>query len=104
LARKKQSARPKLNPATKIAAAKRAIIISAAPAKAGPGKRDSLIRRVLKVLGPGLVTGAADDDPSGSDPKIIGKRHLPVYLKIVGWTATLIMALASIAMFLTSGK
>src|SRR6201993_2700130 len=33
--------------------------------KAGKGKRDSLLRRVLKVLGPGLVTGAADDDPSG---------------------------------------
>jgi NRAMP (natural resistance-associated macrophage protein)-like metal ion transporter len=29
------------------------------------GKRDSFIRKVLKVLGPGLVTGAADDDPSG---------------------------------------
>ena len=104
MARRKQSGRPKLNPATKIAAAKRATIISAAAAKVYPGKRDSFVRKVLKVLGPGLVTGAADDDPSGSDPKIIGKRHLPVYLKIVGWTATLMMALASIAMFLTSGK
>jgi hypothetical protein len=65
LARKKQSGRPRLNPATKVAAAKQATIVSAAPAKVDPGKRDSLIRKVLKVLGPGLVTGAADDDPSG---------------------------------------
>jgi NRAMP (natural resistance-associated macrophage protein)-like metal ion transporter len=65
LARKKQSGRPRLNPATKIAAAKQATIVSAAPAKVDPGKRDSFIRKVLKVLGPGLVTGAADDDPSG---------------------------------------
>jgi NRAMP (natural resistance-associated macrophage protein)-like metal ion transporter len=66
LARKKQSGRPKLNPATKVAAAaKRGIIISAASAKVDPGKGDSFIRKVLKVLGPGLVTGAADDDPSG---------------------------------------
>ena len=28
-------------------------------------KRPSKIRRLLKILGPGLVTGASDDDPSG---------------------------------------
>jgi NRAMP (natural resistance-associated macrophage protein)-like metal ion transporter len=39
-----------------------------------------------------------------SDPKIIGKLHLPVYLKAVGWAATGIMALAAITMFITSGK
>ena len=38
------------------------------------------------------------------DPKIIGRLHLPVYLKVVGWTATGIMALAAIGMFITSGK
>lgn len=32
-------------------------------ADAAPGKRDLL--RMFKVLGPGLITGAADDDPSG---------------------------------------
>ncbi|MBS1587261.1 MAG: divalent metal cation transporter [Bacteroidetes bacterium] len=31
----------------------------------GPGKVSAKIRKVLKVLGPGLVTGASDDDPSG---------------------------------------
>ncbi|WP_437761351.1 divalent metal cation transporter [Sorangium sp. So ce281] len=30
-----------------------------------PGGRPNPIRRFLNVLGPGLVTGAADDDPSG---------------------------------------
>lgn len=30
---------------------------------AAPGRRDLL--RIFKVLGPGLITGAADDDPSG---------------------------------------
>jgi hypothetical protein len=39
-----------------------------------------------------------------SDPKIIGKRYLPVYLRVVGWAATGIMALAAIGMFITSGK
>jgi NRAMP (natural resistance-associated macrophage protein)-like metal ion transporter len=29
------------------------------------GKRHNLLRRSLAVLGPGLITGAADDDPSG---------------------------------------
>src|SRR5436305_7514876 len=32
---------------------------------AGEGSRQSALRRVWRALGPGLVTGAADDDPSG---------------------------------------
>jgi Mn2+/Fe2+ NRAMP family transporter len=38
-----------------------------------------------------------------SNPKVIGKLRLPVYLKAVGWVAAGIMALAAIGMFLTSG-
>jgi NRAMP (natural resistance-associated macrophage protein)-like metal ion transporter len=64
LARKKQSAHRKRNPATEVAATKR-MTVSAASEKADQPKSDSLIRKVLKILGPGLVTGAADDDPSG---------------------------------------
>lgn len=30
-----------------------------------PNSEQSPVVRFLKVLGPGLVTGAADDDPSG---------------------------------------
>jgi len=39
-----------------------------------------------------------------SNPKIIGKLHLPVYLRVVGWAAIGIMALAAIGMFITSAK
>jgi NRAMP (natural resistance-associated macrophage protein)-like metal ion transporter len=39
-----------------------------------------------------------------SNRKIIGKLHLPVYLRVVGWAATGIMILAAVGMFLTSGK
>jgi hypothetical protein len=33
--------------------------------EAGPPKKAGLLRRTLAVLGPGLITGAAHDDPSG---------------------------------------
>jgi Mn2+/Fe2+ NRAMP family transporter len=38
-----------------------------------------------------------------SNPKVIGRLHLPLYLRAVGWAAAGIMALAAIGMFLTSG-
>jgi Mn2+/Fe2+ NRAMP family transporter len=38
-----------------------------------------------------------------SNPQVIGKLHLPLYLRAVGWAAAGIMALAAIGMFLTSG-
>jgi Mn2+/Fe2+ NRAMP family transporter len=28
-------------------------------------KKKSFVRRFFSILGPGLITGAADDDPSG---------------------------------------
>jgi Mn2+/Fe2+ NRAMP family transporter len=28
-------------------------------------KNENIFRRFFRVLGPGLITGAADDDPSG---------------------------------------
>jgi NRAMP (natural resistance-associated macrophage protein)-like metal ion transporter len=39
-----------------------------------------------------------------SHPKIMGKLTLPLYLKILGWLATGIMALAATGMLLTSAK
>jgi Mn2+/Fe2+ NRAMP family transporter len=39
-----------------------------------------------------------------SNQKVMGKLTLPTYLKILGWAATLIMALAAIGMFLTAGS
>ncbi|WP_395666704.1 NRAMP family divalent metal transporter [Methylocella sp.] len=38
---------------------------ASADARAAPEPKRSLPRRILGALGPGLVTGAADDDPSG---------------------------------------
>jgi NRAMP (natural resistance-associated macrophage protein)-like metal ion transporter len=35
---------------------------------------------------------------------VMGKLSLPAYLKILGWAATAIMAIAAVGMFLTSGK
>jgi Mn2+/Fe2+ NRAMP family transporter len=39
-----------------------------------------------------------------SNQKVMGKLTLPTYLKILGWAATLIMALAAIGMLLTAGS
>jgi Mn2+/Fe2+ NRAMP family transporter len=39
-----------------------------------------------------------------SQRKVMGKLTLPLTLKIFGWIATAIMALAAIGMVLTSGK
>ena len=62
--RKKQSGSSKVNPVINVAVAE-GDTVSIVAGKADPGKRDSWARKVLKILGPGLVTGAADDDPSG---------------------------------------
>jgi Mn2+/Fe2+ NRAMP family transporter len=39
-----------------------------------------------------------------SRSKVMGKFTLPLYLKILGWLATSIMAVAAAGMLLTSGK
>jgi NRAMP (natural resistance-associated macrophage protein)-like metal ion transporter len=39
-----------------------------------------------------------------NNQKVMGNLTLPTYLKILGWAATLIMALAAIGMFLTAGS
>jgi len=46
--------------------------------------RTGILRRFLKVLGPGLVTGAADDDPSGIATYSIAGAQLGTTL---AWTA-----------------
>jgi len=71
-------------------------------------------------MGPGLVTGASDDDPSGSPPtpgpaanmafRWAALLTLPLgdYVngkaaKILGWLTIAIMAVAAVAMFATGG-
>ena len=39
-----------------------------------------------------------------SNRKVMGKFKLPLQLRILGWTATCIMALAALGIFLTAGK
>ena len=56
------------------------------------------VRRFFAELGPGLITGAADDDPSG---KILGERANSPILKWLGWATVAIMAVAAVAMFAT---
>jgi NRAMP (natural resistance-associated macrophage protein)-like metal ion transporter len=52
----------------------------------GDEKKPRLVRRFLSALGPGLVTGAADDDPSGiATYSIAGAQHGTTLL----WTALL---------------
>src|SRR6266571_5764083 len=50
------------------------------------GKRPNFLRRFFTALGPGLVTGAADDDPSGVATYSIAGAQLGTSLL---WTAFL---------------
>src|SRR5665811_1398293 len=47
-------------------------------------KNRSVVRKFLSVLGPGLITGAADDDPSGIATYSIAGAQLGTTL---AWTA-----------------
>jgi NRAMP (natural resistance-associated macrophage protein)-like metal ion transporter len=57
--------RPKRKPVLKAEPASDAAVMAVMHEKVASPRRLSWGRKVLKVLGPGLVTGAADDDPSG---------------------------------------
>jgi hypothetical protein len=96
----------------------------AAPALASvlpAGPSDSGRSGWWKSLGPGLVTGAADDDPSGigtysqvgakfgyslawtmvfgMSPRIMGRFTLPRGLLIGGWIATAVMGVVALGFF-----
>ncbi|HEY8020957.1 MAG TPA: divalent metal cation transporter, partial [Thermoanaerobaculia bacterium] len=51
-----------------------------------PTQKTSLFRRFLSTLGPGVITGAADDDPSGIATYSIAGAQLGTSLL---WTAVL---------------
>src|SRR5690242_18536267 len=55
------------------------------------------IKRFLKVLGPGLITGAADDDPSGIATYSIAGVSLGF---VTLWTALVTLPLMSVVQFL----
>src|SRR5262249_48123910 len=103
--------------------------MSRSPGAVPRRRRDRRSRlRVWQLLGPGLITGASDDDPSGiatysqvgaqfghgmnwvmlfSFPlmaaiqEIMGPFVLPHALALMGWLATAVMAVIAAAMFLT---
>ena len=55
-------------------------------AKTDPSKKPNPVRRFFSLLGPGLITGAADDDPSGVATYTIAGAQLGTSLL---WTAFL---------------
>jgi NRAMP (natural resistance-associated macrophage protein)-like metal ion transporter len=56
------------------------------PGKVAEEKRPSLLRRFFRTLGPGVITGAADDDPSGIATYSIAGAQLGTSLL---WTSLL---------------
>src|SRR5258705_7479180 len=66
------------------------------PPEIEPRERN-LVKRFLKVLGPGLITGAADDDPSGIATYSIAGASLGFATL---WTALLTLPLMSVVQFL----
>ncbi|HKF44096.1 MAG TPA: divalent metal cation transporter [Thermoanaerobaculia bacterium] len=67
---------------------------NATPAKTGTDapKKPGLVRRFISVLGPGLVTGAADDDPSGIATYSIAGAQLGTALLWTAWLTWPLMA------------
>ena len=63
-------------------------------------RRNPLVR-YFATLGPGLVTGASDDDPSGITAYSVAGANGP-WLNLLGWSATAVMSLAAISFFASS--
>ena len=65
--------------------------------EARPPPKKNFIRRFFSVLGPGLITGAADDDPSGiATYSIAGARTGTSFL----WTAFITWPLMGCVQFM----
>jgi NRAMP (natural resistance-associated macrophage protein)-like metal ion transporter len=59
---------------------------------AGEEKKPGLLRRFLSVLGPGVITGAADDDPSGIATYSIAGARLGTAMLWTAWLTWPLMA------------
>jgi NRAMP (natural resistance-associated macrophage protein)-like metal ion transporter len=68
-----------------------------APTQGALGKQPNPVRRFFKLLGPGLITGAADDDPSGIATYSIAGASLGFATL---WTALVTLPLMSVVQFL----
>jgi Mn2+/Fe2+ NRAMP family transporter len=65
--------------------------------KKGTVKSESFLPRFFRVLGPGLITGAADDDPSGIATYSIAGAQLGTALL---WTALVTWPLMGCVQFM----
>jgi NRAMP (natural resistance-associated macrophage protein)-like metal ion transporter len=72
------------------------LVSDTTPPKLDPRERNP-IKRFFKVLGPGLITGAADDDPSGIATYSIAGASLGFATL---WTALVTLPLMSVVQFL----
>ena len=72
------------------------VVSNTAPPEVQLNERNPL-KRFLKVLGPGLITGAADDDPSGIATYSIAGASLGFATL---WTALVTLPLMSVVQFL----
>lgn len=72
------------------------LVSDPAPPNLEPRERNP-IKRFLKILGPGLITGAADDDPSGIATYSIAGASLGFATL---WTALVTLPLMSVVQFL----
>src|ERR1700749_238503 len=66
-------------------------------AKTAASKKASPVRRFFSLLGPGLITGAADDDPSGVATYTIAGAQLGTSLR---WTAFITWPLMGCVQFM----
>jgi NRAMP (natural resistance-associated macrophage protein)-like metal ion transporter len=78
------------------AACETPLVSDTAPAEIESSERNP-IKRFLKILGPGLITGAADDDPSGIATYSIAGASLGFATL---WTALVTLPLMSVVQFL----
>src|ERR1700757_1139562 len=67
------------------------------PSQQLPTEKKNFVRRFFSVLGPGLITGAADDDPSGIATYTIAGAQLGTSLL---WTAFLTWPLMGAVQFM----
>src|SRR6266516_7477638 len=73
--------------------------VFAMPKQYVPPTKKNLVRRFFSVLGPGLITGAADDDPSGVATYSIAGAQLGTSLL---WTAFLTWPLVAAVQMMCS--
>jgi Mn2+/Fe2+ NRAMP family transporter len=77
------------------------------------------IKRIISSLGPGLITGTSDDDPSGvingliappllvlimlvsNNKRVMGARVNSKFTNVIGWTAVVLMFTAALGMIVT---